>query len=145
MLFFVFFLMIRRPPRSTRTDTLFPYTTLFRSHGMVECAGMRDDFALFDGFKADARHCLRALDHETRHLLDDPAGVGRVDERRASGEWAEHRERDARAHVFDGKRVGHPPQVGLCTGIKRDARKAGPDAAGEGVIETRSERRRGGE
>src|SRR3546814_15141028 len=26
-----FFLMIRRPPRSTRTDTLFPYTTLFRS------------------------------------------------------------------------------------------------------------------
>src|SRR3546814_4352016 len=28
----VFFLMIRRPPRSTRTDTLFPYTTLFRSH-----------------------------------------------------------------------------------------------------------------
>src|SRR3546814_3710342 len=31
MLFFC--LMIRRPPRSTRTDTLFPYTTLFRSAG----------------------------------------------------------------------------------------------------------------
>src|SRR3546814_20040194 len=32
MTFEVFlFLMIRRPPRSTRTDTLFPYTTLFRS------------------------------------------------------------------------------------------------------------------
>src|SRR3546814_1804992 len=30
-IFVVFFLMIRRPPRSTRTDTLFPYTTLFRS------------------------------------------------------------------------------------------------------------------
>src|SRR3546814_21050291 len=30
----IFFLMIRRPPRSTRTDTRFPYTTLFRSiHG----------------------------------------------------------------------------------------------------------------
>src|SRR3546814_20382214 len=28
-----FFFMIRRPPRSTRTDTLFPYTTLFRSTG----------------------------------------------------------------------------------------------------------------
>src|SRR3546814_16577126 len=27
----ILFLMIRRPPRSTRTDTLFPYTTLFRS------------------------------------------------------------------------------------------------------------------
>src|SRR3546814_11822830 len=32
-LLFFFFLMIRRPPRSTRTDTLFPYTTLFRSQG----------------------------------------------------------------------------------------------------------------
>src|SRR3546814_7644768 len=29
-----FFLMIRRPPRSTRTDTLFPYTTLFRSRAL---------------------------------------------------------------------------------------------------------------
>src|SRR3546814_4414561 len=28
--------MIRRPPRSTRTDTLFPYTTLFRSRGQVQ-------------------------------------------------------------------------------------------------------------
>src|SRR3546814_18311470 len=35
--------MIRRPPRSTRTDTLFPYTTLFRSH--VPVAGV-DRFAL---------------------------------------------------------------------------------------------------
>src|SRR3546814_14585150 len=32
---FIFFVMIRRPPRSTRTDTLFPYTTLFRSHGVA--------------------------------------------------------------------------------------------------------------
>src|SRR3546814_16023351 len=31
-MYFIFFLMIRRPPRSTRTDTLCPYTTLFRSH-----------------------------------------------------------------------------------------------------------------
>src|SRR3546814_8757518 len=31
-MYLFFFLMIRRPPRSTRTDTLFPYTTLFRSH-----------------------------------------------------------------------------------------------------------------
>src|SRR3546814_15595182 len=34
LLYCFFFLMIRRPPRSTRTDTLFPYTTLFRSAGM---------------------------------------------------------------------------------------------------------------
>src|SRR3546814_17557220 len=28
--------MVRRPPRSTRTDTLFPYTTLFRSYGRAD-------------------------------------------------------------------------------------------------------------
>src|SRR3546814_5822395 len=39
MLMLIFFLMIRRPPRSTRTYTLFPYTTLFRS--------MRVDFTRF--------------------------------------------------------------------------------------------------
>src|SRR3546814_17580258 len=34
----IFFLMIRRPPRSTRTDTLFPYTTLFRSERQHQAA-----------------------------------------------------------------------------------------------------------
>src|SRR3546814_14353347 len=32
--------MIRRPPRATRTDTLFPYTTLFRSHQLPQCLGV---------------------------------------------------------------------------------------------------------
>src|SRR3546814_19419542 len=40
---FLFFLMIRRPPRSTRTDTLFPYTTLFRSTAKASSEQM--DFA----------------------------------------------------------------------------------------------------
>src|SRR3546814_19908276 len=35
-----FFLMIRRPPRSTRTDTLFPYTTRFRSRKMICAAAL---------------------------------------------------------------------------------------------------------
>src|SRR3546814_3800103 len=41
---FFFFLMIRRPPRSTRTDTPFPYTTLFRSAdaGRLDVAGLVD-------------------------------------------------------------------------------------------------------
>src|SRR6056297_2769537 len=45
-LFFIFFLMIRRPPRSTRTDTLFPYTTLFRSHlqDVVRAGTLEDHF-----------------------------------------------------------------------------------------------------
>src|SRR3546814_1225948 len=33
--------MIRRPPRSTRTDTLFPYTTLFRSQGGQDAPGLQ--------------------------------------------------------------------------------------------------------
>src|SRR3546814_645749 len=47
--------MIRRPPRSTRTDTLFPYTTLFRSEpGAAACAGGV-------GQHVDAGHLDRAL------------------------------------------------------------------------------------
>src|SRR3546814_15022001 len=41
----VFFLLIRRPPRSTRTDTLFPYTTLFRS----ACSRKSDPGGLISG------------------------------------------------------------------------------------------------
>src|SRR3546814_15688826 len=40
-----FFLMIRRPPRSTRTDTLFPYTTLFRSVAGVLAQARRIDLS----------------------------------------------------------------------------------------------------
>src|SRR3546814_17355067 len=44
----VFFLLIRRPPRSTPTDTLFPYTTLFRSYLLHRLRGPRDhDLAIF--------------------------------------------------------------------------------------------------
>src|SRR3546814_686817 len=42
-----FFLMIRRPPRSTRTDTLFPYTTLFRSLSQGDWRDLADQ-----GFRA---------------------------------------------------------------------------------------------
>src|SRR3546814_12733913 len=44
-----FFLMIRRPPRSTRTDTLFPYTTLFRSAEMLTVYGTELPSRLFLG------------------------------------------------------------------------------------------------
>src|SRR3546814_7693978 len=41
MTLYIFFLMIRRPPRSTRTDTLFPYTTLFRSRRELDAREVR--------------------------------------------------------------------------------------------------------
>src|SRR3546814_12308914 len=44
-----FFLMIRRPPRSTRTDTLFPYTTLFRSPELTLVGVIDADLGLEGG------------------------------------------------------------------------------------------------
>src|SRR3546814_16601945 len=47
---FIFFILIRRPPRSTLTDTLFPHTTLFRSNNRanVNTAGFKRDRASFE-------------------------------------------------------------------------------------------------
>src|SRR3546814_16462097 len=42
----LFFLMMRRPPRSTRTYTLFPYTTLFRSLSLAQSRQLRFDICL---------------------------------------------------------------------------------------------------
>src|SRR3546814_7567207 len=49
--------MIRRPPRSTRTDTLFPYTTLFRSHAADKSVKHLDRGIGKSGLKVD--HCSR--------------------------------------------------------------------------------------
>src|SRR3546814_6510279 len=62
------FLMILRPPRSTRTDTLFPYTTLFRSHhafwpGVSLCGSRTRSFRRLRNRRSNAgtgsRRCLR--------------------------------------------------------------------------------------
>src|SRR3546814_1073714 len=48
--------MIRRPPRSTRTDTLFPYTTLFRSHlvgNIIKPRGYDHMFCFINLFRGD--------------------------------------------------------------------------------------------
>src|SRR3546814_7522847 len=42
--------MLRRPPRSTRTDTLFPYTTLFRSIACIGCEGLEAADAFSSSF-----------------------------------------------------------------------------------------------
>src|SRR3546814_20067954 len=57
-----FFLMIRRPPRSTRTDTLFPYTTLFRSEG----EGGELDGGAPDGCGAPSACCARPPSRPSR-------------------------------------------------------------------------------
>src|SRR3546814_12275753 len=71
MLFF--FLMIRRPPRSTRTDTLFPYTTLFRAPGVDEAAGQ-------DHLRGEARTDEARQEVARRHVAatEADADIGRV-------------------------------------------------------------------
>src|SRR3546814_17526400 len=80
--YFVFFLMIRRPPRSTRTDTLFPYTTLFRSRPRVAHAHRaRPVFVMLDVRHHPHRHAgavgprqLRAAhDRRIGHAVGDHA------------------------------------------------------------------------
>src|SRR3546814_19131926 len=82
----IVFLMIRRPPRSTRTDTLFPYTTLFRSPlpkaDVLLTQGFRDTLFNFnDGLhNYECLHALggdvRLLTHQTGHIL--PLSLGAV-------------------------------------------------------------------
>src|SRR3546814_501514 len=73
MLLFFFFLMIRRPPRSTRTDTLFPYTTLFRSnhHAAVDIAVWRQTIRVRQVFTSPAlrRPGYGLPDHLMHRLL----------------------------------------------------------------------------
>src|SRR3546814_14811306 len=72
-----FFLMIRRPPRSTRTDTLFPYTTLFRSltQGIIGLANKGQPRSLDDWgvLRAWAWGASRVLDYLERapHVAGD--------------------------------------------------------------------------
>src|SRR3546814_18806257 len=69
------FLMIRRPPRSTRTDTLLPYTTLFRSDHDQRGALVEDD-GRTDAHVADEGGRDEEDDHaeaEVEVLADDPA------------------------------------------------------------------------
>src|SRR3546814_19853381 len=114
-LFLFFFLMIRRPPRSTRTDTLFPYTTLFRSAADRYAAADRPGVQLFgDHLRAAAG---RPGEHGAGADLLDQArdAVRRTSERR-------HREGAGLA-----RRDLLPPPVGAT--VVRAACRHGADSA----------------
>src|SRR3546814_18798118 len=70
-LLFFFFLMIRRPPRSTRTDTLLPYTTLFRSDDEVDEPPALERRGIVAA--CEHRHLLRARHARALDLALDPA------------------------------------------------------------------------
>src|SRR3546814_9108897 len=89
--------MIRRPPRSTRTDTLFPYTTLFRSHARraLPCVSTHGSEAMADTDEQRNGVGRRQAEDAVRTLLrwagDDPAREGLLDTPKrvvdAYGDW----------------------------------------------------------
>src|SRR3546814_2150712 len=64
--------MIRRPPRSTRTDTLFPYTTLFRSVAVVAAAGLE----VLAGFRRTVGHFVELREVHSVGVLGAGGDVG---------------------------------------------------------------------
>src|SRR3546814_5526848 len=79
--------MIRRPPRSTRTDTLFPYTTLFRSAGSAKRRGM----AMFPvGLAVRPRHFRRASRRGPRIGREGATGKSRLQACHDSDRSEEH-------------------------------------------------------
>src|SRR3546814_4732152 len=69
--------MIRRPPRSTRTDTLFPYTTLFRSDFAALALHQLERLGLQPAFDAPPERLERAADMQAVAIEPDRARRGR--------------------------------------------------------------------
>src|SRR3546814_820805 len=84
-----FFLMILVPPRSTRTDTLFPYTTLFRSQERAEQIAVRA--VDLDEVDPEAVRASDRLDE----VGDDPVHAGAVERRRRMPALVERHRRRA--------------------------------------------------
>src|SRR3546814_15676648 len=82
---YFFFLMIRRPPRSTRTDTLFPYTTLFRSRNPApRRRGSSDERPAAEGKEGQEEARRGEGDRQAENDLHEPAEAARrVDESKA--------------------------------------------------------------
>src|SRR3546814_562819 len=131
ILSFFFFLMIRRPPSSTRTDTLFPYTTLFRSQCAVVAAricavvpeGVRQQ-----GSRIDARALDAGMGADRHRRGRDRAAA---DARPRSWRFRRrdpdrHRRRDARRHDRPDARLAD--RRGLGQRYRRRVRRNGVDA-----------------
>src|SRR3546814_1708707 len=115
-----FFFMKRRPPRSTRTDTLFPYTTLFRSVVHVRVAFKAHQFVDIDAaghayaapvvaLQVDQHHVLGALLGVADQLADAGAVVVAVDTRERARDGARFHSVAAHREQPLGRRTDHRP------------------------------------
>src|SRR3546814_10352890 len=77
MTWLFFFLLIRRPPRSTRTDTLLPYTSLFRSRRVAVAGGAGTGRAAHGGHQRQRTPQSR-VGHETGHHLVGAVRTGEI-------------------------------------------------------------------
>src|SRR3546814_19209485 len=102
--------MIRRPPRSTRTDTLFPYTTLFRSDQLLDFLGDAGGHGGVADVGVDLGQAVATDDHRLAFRMVDVAGQDRA----ATG--------DLVAHEFRGDQLLDP-------GAEAHARMLRPQAA----------------
>src|SRR3546814_20600595 len=120
-----FFLMILRPPRSTRTDTLFPYTTLFRSARSLHKLADRHDAvvhhrvvtglaAVFVGNRLGHVAEAVAVVHHTRlqHLARRRAGHRDMEVRKAHPGRSERVDVRGREFGAEGPAHGKPPSLG---------------------------------
>src|SRR3546814_19413683 len=118
--------MIRRPPRSTRTDTLFPYTTLFRSAVIIAEAYLRDGNRRVkvanEGYTFGIEACARAR----QFSVDDIPGRQRRD---GNGERWEGGERGGLS-APPGTSLGSGSGVLVAPGIEI-GRASGRERVGE--------------
>src|SRR3546814_10499690 len=119
--------MIRRPPRSTRTDTLFPYTTLFRSSSRGSPAAPAAPSASGEAVAAHRRHGRRNDNgcygrrsgawslHEAVIALDLPGerGIGGQEAAQIFVQPAVEDRLDRPGEPLAAQRRGHPPRLRL--------------------------------
>src|SRR3546814_17495260 len=113
---YVFFLMIRRPPRSTRTDTLFPYTTLFRSWGLIDSGKPFSSHRLQARVKITSHElgrtgCPTSVSHSAAGSWGGPSSSKRIRRHRSSGEQTS-RMRSSTARVPGSVRRSEERRVG---------------------------------
>src|SRR3546814_11779357 len=132
----LFFLMIRRPPRSTRTDTLFPYTTLFRSRRR---AGPLPDPLLQAraGTRNRATHCRRsqsAQPLDDRHLRHTAAFAHRLHAIATVRAFQLMQQRRPQLHTGGAERMRQRDRAAVAVGLLAriaEARKS--DVSGQRV------------
>src|SRR3546814_6254589 len=122
--------MIRRPPRSTRTDTLFPYTTLFRSDGSPALTGWSPPSTLLSPANDDAMEYLRDVG---RAFIGFSASAG-LEPLFQIGEpwwWVPA---DGRPHIYDDAARaalgGSPPEIPTVRASLSSGQQALLDQAG---------------